>query len=202
MKRIIFLIFIPILCFSQKYKVFDSKTSFFSNAPLENITASSSDLQGIIDLETGEFFFRLPIKSFNFKRSLMQTHFNDKYMNSDKFPNSTYKGQSNNLKSEIEKIIKELNKKSNKNDSSIIDEQFMNILNQGVIIEGLINIHGEEKELKTKVVISLEDEKIRFFTMFYVETDDFKIKIPKLLKDNISEKIEIKVSGFLNEFTK
>jgi hypothetical protein len=51
-------------------------------------------------------------------------------------------------------------------------------------------------------VISLEDEKIRFFTMFYVETDDFKIKIPKLLKDNISEKIEVKVSGFLNEFTK
>ena len=202
MKRIIFLIFIPILCLSQKYKVSDSKTSFFSNAPLENITASSSDLQGIIDLETGEFFFRLPIKSFNFKRSLMQTHFNDKYMNSDKFPNSTYKGQSSNLKSEIEKIIKELNKKSNKNDSSIIDEQFMNILNQGVIIEGLINIHGEEKEIKTKVVISLEDEKIRFFTMFYVETDDFKIKIPKLLKDNISEKIEVKVSGFLNEFIK
>lgn len=202
MKRIIFIIFIPILCFSQKYKVTDSKTSFFSNAPLENITASSSDLQGLIDLETGEFFFRLPIKSFNFKRSLMQTHFNDKYMNSDKFPNSTYKGQSNNLKSEIEKIIKELNKKSNKNDSSIIDEQFMDILNQGVIIEGLINIHGEEKELKTKVVISLEDEKISFFTMFYVETDDFKIKIPKLLKDNISEKIEVKVSGFLNEFTK
>ena len=67
MKRIIFLIFIPILCFGQKYKVSDSKTSFFSNAPLENITASSSDLQGIIDLETGEFFFRLPIKSFNFK---------------------------------------------------------------------------------------------------------------------------------------
>ena len=202
MKRIIFLIFIPILCFSQKYKVFDSKTSFFSYAPLENITASSTDLQGIIDLETGEFFFRLPIKSFNFKRSLMQTHFNDKYMNSDKFTNSTYKGQSNNLKYEIEKIIKELNKKSNKNDSSIIDKQFMDILNQGVIIEGLINIHGEEKELKTKVVISLEDEKISFFTMFYVETDDFKIKIPKLLKDNISEKIEVKVSGFLNEFTK
>ena len=123
-------------------------------------------------------------------------------MNSDKFPNSTYKGQSNNLKSEIEKIIKELKKKTNKNDSSIIDEQFMDILNQGVIIEGLINIHGEEKELKTKVVISLEDEKISFFTMFYVETDDFKIKIPKLLKDNISEKIEVKVSGFLNEFTK
>ena len=132
----------------------------------------------------------------------MKNNINDKYMNSDKFPNSTYKGQSNNLKSEIEKIIKELNKKSNKNASSIIDEQFMDILNQGVIIECLINIHGEEKELKTKVVISLEDEKIRFFTMFYVETDDFKIKIPKLLKDNISEKIEVKVSGFLNEFTK
>tara|TARA_S200000501_G_C20796452_1_gene731985 strand:- start:806 stop:1414 length:609 start_codon:yes stop_codon:yes gene_type:complete len=200
MKKYILLIFIPIFCFSQKYKVSEAKTSFFSYAPLENITAFSEDLQGIIDMNSGEFFFRLPIKSFTFKRSLMQTHFNDKYMNSDKFPHSIFKGQSDSLGNQIEKVLKEINKSSLENEQNIISKQLSEVFNQGIFIEGILSIHGEEKNIKTKVVITLEDERIHFFTMFFVETDDFKIKIPKLLKDNISEKIEVKVSGFLNEF--
>ena len=62
-----------------------------------------------------------------------------------------------------------------------------------------MNIHGEDKNIKTKVLLDLEEDKIRFLTIFFVETDDFKIKIPKLLKDNISKKIEVKVSGFLED---
>lgn len=201
MKKIILLIFIPIFCVSQKYKVSEAKTSFFSYAPLENITAFSEDLQGIIDLNTGEFFFRLPIKSFMFKRSLMQTHFNDKYMESDNFPHSTFKGQSDKLKEEIESIINKLNTNlSEEKDTSIISKQMSRFFNQGFLIEGLLNIHGEEKSLKTKVVISLEKNEIKFFTIFFVETDDYNIKIPKLLKDNISKKIEVKVAGSLKEF--
>ena len=58
-------------------------------------------------------------------------------------------------------------------------------------------IHGEEKDVKIKIILSLEKKLIKFYTMFFVKTDDYKIKIPKLLKDNISEKIEVKVSGYL-----
>lgn len=196
MKSLILFICLPFFCFSQKYKAFDTKTTFFSYAPLENITASSEDLQGVIDLNTGEFFFRLPIKSFSFKRALMQTHFNDKYMESDKFPNSTFKGKSENLKEQIEIILNK--KKSEKKESNSIKDQVSEVFNQGIIIEGILNIHGEEKNIKTKVIIDLEEDKIRFLTIFFVDTDDFKIKIPKLLKDNISKKIEVKVSGFLD----
>jgi hypothetical protein len=201
MKRLILFIWIPFFCFSQKYKVVDTNTSFFSSTPLENITASSEDLQGIIDLSNGEFFFRLPIKSFLFRRSLMQAHFNDKYMDSDNFPNSTFKGKSEKLKEQIENILNEFNKNSSeKKESSFISKPFSTLFNQGVLIEGVLNIHGEEKNIKTKVIISLEEHEIRFFTIFFVVVDDFNIKIPKLLKDNISKKIEVKVSGSLKKF--
>ena len=197
MKRLILFICLPFFCFSQKYKAIETKTTFFSYAPLENITASSEELQGVVDLNTGEFFFRLPIKSLSFKRALMQTHFNDKYMESDKFPNSTFKGKSENLKEQIEIILHK--QKSYKKESGSIKDQFSELFNQGILIEGLLNIHGEEKNIKTKVLLDLEEDKIRFLTIFFVETDDFKIKIPKLLKDNISKKIEVKVSGFLED---
>ncbi len=201
MKKLILFIYIPIFCFSQKYKVVDSEVSFFSYAPLENITASSEALQGIIDLSTGEFFFRLPIKSFSFKRSLMQTHFNDKYMESDKFPNSIFKGKSDELKEHITKIINTLNNNlSDNSEKSLISKQLKKVFEQGVLVEGILSIHGKEKNIKIKVVINPESDNIRFFSIFFVKTEDFNIKIPKLLKDNISEKIEVKVSGILNAF--
>jgi len=201
MKKLILFICIPIFCFSQKYKVVDSEVSFFSYAPLENITASSEALQGIIDLSTGEFFFRLPIKSFSFKRSLMQTHFNDKYMESDKFPNSIFKGKSDELKEHITKIINTLNNNlSDNSEKSLISKQLEKVFEQGVLVEGILSIHGKEKNIKIKVVINPESDRISFFSIFFVKTEDFNIKIPKLLKDNISEKIEVKVSGILNAF--
>ena len=201
MKKLILFICLPIFCFGQKFKVSDASISFFSSAPLENITASSEDLQGIIDLNTGEFFFRLPVKSFSFRRSLMQTHFNDKYMESDRFPNSTFKGKSEEMKEKINNILANINKNSSEEkQSSIVSNQLSKILNQGILIEGILNIHGEENSVKARVVISLEKNEISFFTMFFVATDDYNIKIPKLLKDNISKKIEVKVSGILKEF--
>ncbi len=201
MKKLILFICIPIFCFSQKYKVVDSEVSFFSYAPLENITASSEELQGIIDLSSGEFFFRLPIKSFSFKRSLMQTHFNDKYMESDKFPNAIFQGKSDELKEHITKIIKTLNNNlSDNSEKSLISKQLEKVFEQGVLVEGILSIHGKEKNIKIKVVINPKSDRIRFFSIFFVKTEDFNIKIPKLLKDNISEKIEVKVSGILNAF--
>ncbi len=62
MKKLLLIFWIPIFCFSQKYKVVDPDISFFSYAPLEDITASSKELQGVIDLNTGDFFFQIANK--------------------------------------------------------------------------------------------------------------------------------------------
>ena len=199
MKKIIFIFLIPFICLSQKYKAVETSTDFFSWAPLENITAVSNDLEGIVDVNNGEFFFRLPIKSFTFKRSLMQKHFNDKYLNSDDYPFATFKGKSYNLKEELTRVIDKAKANNILNqEESIITKQLSELFDQGILVEGKLMIHGEEKDIKIKIVLSLEKKLIKFYTMFFVKTDDYKIKIPKLLKDNISEKIEVKVSGYLD----
>ena len=61
MRFVIILFLIPFFCISQKMLVETSKVSFFSSAPVEDITAVSNKLQGIVDFETGNFFFRVPI---------------------------------------------------------------------------------------------------------------------------------------------
>src|SRR5689334_16420423 len=80
---------------AQVYKFNNGSVSFFSVAPIENIDAHSSSLNSELDIATNEIVFVVPINSFQFKKPLMQQHFNEKYMESDKYPEATYKGKIN-----------------------------------------------------------------------------------------------------------
>ena len=179
MKKLLLIILIPVICFAQKYKALNCEVSFFSSAPLEDIKAVSHQLQGIIDVSSGDFFFRVPIKSFTFKRSLMQTHFNNKYMESDIYSSSILKGKS----LDLQKII------SKKNDD--FSEK------KSIPITGELSIHGITRNVLVEVFISKKNDEIIFESEFFVKTEDYKIKIPKLLKDNISKQIHVKVLGNL-----
>ncbi len=80
------------------FKVFTSETtgqilkcnngtaSFYSSAPIENIVANSTALSSALNIKTGEIAFAIPIRSFQFRKKLMQTHFNEKYLESDLYP--------------------------------------------------------------------------------------------------------------------
>src|SRR6186713_2633332 len=78
------------LCSTQSGKV-----SFFSSTPVENIEASSSKTLAVMNLDKKELAFSVPNTSFDFTNKLMQEHFNEKYMESEKYPNSTFKGKIN-----------------------------------------------------------------------------------------------------------
>src|SRR5690606_27320278 len=67
--------------------------SFFSAAPLENISAVTQRAASALDTKSREIAFKVPIKSFEFKKQLMQEHFNENYMESDKFPYATFSGK-------------------------------------------------------------------------------------------------------------
>src|SRR5579859_4572324 len=77
---------------AQIYKFNDGKASLFSEAPIENIDAHSASFSSILNTSTNEIAFVVPINSFQFKKPMMQEHFNEKYMESDKYPQATYKG--------------------------------------------------------------------------------------------------------------
>src|SRR5690554_782336 len=78
---------------AQSYKSVQSKTTFFSSAPLEDITATNTQASSLFNSETGAIAFMVPIKGFRFRKSLMQQHFNENYLESDKYPQATFEGK-------------------------------------------------------------------------------------------------------------
>ena len=76
----------------DKYKLINSSVRFFSSTPVEDIEAENKASLGVLDTKTGNFSVRVPITEFKFKSTLMEDHFNENYMESDKFPKSEFKG--------------------------------------------------------------------------------------------------------------
>src|SRR6476661_6163219 len=72
-----------------------STVSFFSKAPLEDIEAINSKSISLINLQTLDIVVRVPIAKFEFPNKLMQSHFNENYMESDKYPAAIFQGKLN-----------------------------------------------------------------------------------------------------------
>ena len=113
---------------AQKYITKTGHIRFYSDAPLEKIEANNRQVNSALDAATGNFVFKVLMKSFEFEKALMQEHFNENYMESDKYPNSTFVGKVTNL--------------------STIDFQ-----RQGKYpaeVDGKLTLHGVTKQGKTK----------------------------------------------------
>ena len=173
MRLFILSLLIPFFCFSQKLFIDQSKLSFFSWAPIEDISAISNKLEGVVDFNSGDFFFRAPINAFIFPSSLMQKHFNEKYMESDIYPVSSFTGK--------------------------FDEKIYISENQSKTIyaNGILNIHGVDQHVSIQTVLNIENKKVTFSSEFKVFLKDYKIKVPKIVRMNIADTIDIKVSGNL-----
>ena len=88
--------FIGIQTFAQE--VYQSKAMnvrFFSTTPMEDIEAKTANATSIITTAKNDILFMIQVKSFTFKSSLMQEHFNENYMESDKFPEAKFIGKIN-----------------------------------------------------------------------------------------------------------
>lgn len=155
----------------EKYQLANSQVSFFSEAPLENIEANNKDTKGIIDWKTKNFAFRIPIQSFNFKKKLMQEHFNENYMESSKFPNATFKGT-------IEG-----------------DYDLMKNGTYSVTATGELDIHGIKQQRKIVTTIEVKDKTIKINGKFKVKLADHGIKIPTLVFNKIAEEVEVTVQS-------
>lgn len=72
----------------------NGKVEFVSEAPLEIIKASSSALKGAIDLDKQTFVFVLENQTFTgFNSALQQEHFYENYMETAKYPKTTFTGR-------------------------------------------------------------------------------------------------------------
>jgi polyisoprenoid-binding protein YceI len=173
MKKLIFILTLAAAThtlFAQKYMTRNGFIRFFSHTPVEDIEAKNYQVTSITDAATGEMVFKVLMKSFQFQKALMQEHFNEKYVESDKFPNAEFKGK-----------IKNWNP----------DE-----LQEGkpveVMVEGDLTIHGVTKKISEKGTIELKpDGKIAAKSQMKVRPEDYGIKIPALVRGNIAEIVDV-----------
>ena len=153
--------------FAQKYFSDQNHVSFFSEAPLENIEAHTYNARSVFDTETGKIAFSIPIRSFEFEKSLMQEHFNEKFMESGKFPRAKFSG--------------------------VVENFHLNEGKQGVEAKGEIEIHGVTHEISVQGEIVISGEKIKITTKFPLKVADFDINIPQVVSRNIAETVDVKL---------
>lgn len=146
-----------------KYFTKSGKISFFSSTPAEDIEAINKSVSVVLDSKTGDVQFAVLIKGFEFKKALMQEHFNDRHMESDKYPQSTFKG-----------------KITNNND--IKYEQNGTYTAK---VKGMLTIHGETKEVETTGTVTVRDGKIQTHSVFNISLADYKVTHTNKVSNNI-----------------
>lgn len=155
-----------------KYLTRTGHVSFFSDAALEDIEAHNHQVTALLEASTGKLAYKIPIKSFEFDKALMQEHFNENYMQSDKFPEATFDG-----------VIADISK-VNFNKSGTY----------AVTVTGKLTIHGITKDVSVtgEVIVDAAAKKVTTKANFTVALVDYGIKNDKAQK--ISDTIEIRVN--------
>jgi polyisoprenoid-binding protein YceI len=147
--------------------------SFVSDAPLELIKAATKDFQAVLDTVSGHFAFSVPISSFvGFNSPLQQEHFNENYLESNKYPKATYTG----------KVIEAWQRPTSDK--------------RTVRTKGKLNIHGSEQETLIPATMQMQGDLLHVKAVFKVKTDDFNIRIPRLVVQKIAQEIDVTVNAY------
>lgn len=147
----------------------NSTVSFYSSTVLEDIEGKSTTASSAINPKTGEMLFKVSNTSFQFRKKLMQEHFNENYMESEKFPISEFKGKITGM-FDIDK----------------------NGTYQ-VTVTGNLSIHGVNKAYAAPAELIVNNGKVAAKTTFKVKIADHGIKIPSLVFQNIAEFVAVRI---------
>lgn len=140
---------------------------FFSEALVEDISAENKNSKAVFDAQSGEVAFLVPISDFEFRKTLMKEHFNENYLESEKYPNAVFKGR-------IEGIDMEKG--------------------QGTALaKGTFTIHGVSKEVEIPGRYSMKEDLLILESIFWIVLEEYDIEIPRLVFQNIAEKVEVTI---------
>lgn len=156
---------------AQKYFTKNGHISFFSKTSMENIKAVNDQVMNVLNIQSGEMQFSVLIKSFHFDKALMEEHFNENYLESEKYPKSIFKG----------------------NISNLTEVNFTKDGQYPVSVTGSLTLHGVTKQVTASGKIVITAGKISASSVFNIRLADYNISIPKLVKDNIAETVEVTV---------
>jgi len=162
---------------AQKYMTKRGTIKFFSDTPMEKIEGTNRQVNSALDFSTGNFVFKILIQGFEFEKALMQEHFNENYMESEKFQNSTFNGKITNIKD-------------------------VNLAKDGVykvVAEGDLAMHGVTNKVKINGTLEVKEGKVIGKATFNVAPKDYNITIPNAVIKSISTAIQVDVNISLDK---
>lgn len=162
---------------AQKFISEKSSVTFFSKATIEDIAAHNEKSMGLFDPSTGDAAFSIPIVEFQFEKSLMKEHFNEKYMETEKYPKGTFQGKITGYTTGGAGL-------------------------QAARAKGQLTIHGVSQEVDVPGTVEWKGDRIVLTAKFMVKLEDHKIKIPTLLFKNIAESVEVSIEFTLMPYEK
>ncbi len=142
----------------------------------ENVDGLNKSAICVLDVKTGNLQFSVLMKGFEFERALMQEHFNENYVESNKFPKSEFKGV-------------------------ITNNSTVNYSKDGVYpvkVSGKLSMHGETRAIETIGTVTIKNGKINASAEFNVLLADYKISVPQLVADKVAKTATIKVDCMLD----
>jgi polyisoprenoid-binding protein YceI len=181
MKKLIYLtsFFMMFMIFNlnaqSKYFTKEGRAVFFSKTPMETIEGTNKKVTSVMDISTGQIEFSVLMKAFEFQKALMQEHFNENYVESDKFPKSVFENAAN---------VK-----------WTVDGTYP------VKVSGKMTIHGVTKDITVPGTFEIKGGKINGKSTFNILLSDYNIVIPNLVKDKMMESFKVDVDLNYELFT-
>jgi len=171
---VLFLIICSCKCYSQTFITRNGYLGFFSKTPLENIKAENRQVFAAIDAAKKNIAFTCLVKGFLFRKELMQEHFNENYIESDKYPKASFTG---NYTGDV------------------------NMSKDGtyrVQVKGQLTLHGVTINIETPATLAVKGNTLTGASDFKITPADFDIKIPSLVREKIAKQMDVHVLAECN----
>jgi hypothetical protein len=153
----------------QNYTTKTGFIGFYSKTSMEDIQAENNQVYAVLDPVSHHIAFALLLKGFIFPKELMQVHFNENYVESDKYPKATFAG------------------------SCSGDMDFTKDGTYQVVIKGSLILHGVTQNLETTAQLEVKKDQILGTSSFKLKPEDFNIQIPGIVRDKIEREISVRV---------
>ena len=166
---VLFLLCISSTGLCQSYMTKNGFIGFYSKTPLEDIRAENNQVYAVLDATSHRLAFAVLLKGFLFTKELMQTHFNENYVESDKYPKATFSG-------------------SCSGDMDLTKDGVYQ-----VVIKGDLSLHGVTKPIETTAQLDVKNNHIKANSTFKLKPEDFNITIPAIVREKIASEMNVKV---------
>lgn len=165
----VFCVLMTASAFAQIYMTRTGFVSFYSKTSLEDIEAKTQQLYAVINTEKKELAFMVLMKGFEFKKDLMQTHFNENYVESDKYPKASFNGTY----------------------TGDVDTKNGTVSN--VKVTGSFTLHGVTKVIEASATLQLSNGVLTGNCTFNATPEDYGITIPSLVRNKIAKQVTVEI---------